>query len=157
MIKDVPNLLKIYIVGFFFEEIFFGWGAITVIVNEMTGSSHSNLCWMAPINIISMRYILKSAKSFERHAIYENAQIMRLYGLFWIIGLFDDDTFTEASHLRFEIAFDAMSLINFTFLFGLDILILLTYLRFCLKLSKRAVDKVTTTIQEDFYRRGNSA
>ena len=180
LVKHVPNLLKICIAGFVFEEIAFGWASITIIVNEwswhefeqsytykvsftlgalvfltnhwlftshylkvaslfkLTFSRHSEiglatmlsrkkilwavdivayifllgygvvqllrahndawivsfealwafyLCWIAPINMISMRHILKSAKSLERHGIYENSLIMRLYGLFWIMGL----------------------------------------------------------------------
>lgn len=70
------------------------------------------LSWMAPINLLSMRHILKSVKSLERHGIYENWLIMRLYGLFWITGFVTmivdlvlliyarDDSLSQEMHLR---------------------------------------------------------
>ena len=71
------------------------------------------LFWMAPINMISMRHILVSAKSLERHGIYENALIMRLYGICWIVGLLTmivdlilllysrDDSLSPETHMRY--------------------------------------------------------
>ena len=46
------------------------------------------LLGMAPINLLSMQHILKNSKPLERHGIYENMFIMRLYCILWIATLF---------------------------------------------------------------------
>ena len=116
------------------------------------------LSWMAPINLLSMRHILKSVKALKTHGIYENWLIMRLYGLFWITGFCTmvidlvlliyarDTSLPFDEHKRYQIAFDAMSLINFAFLFGLDALILITFIRFSLKLSPSTLKRLTHTL-----------
>mmetsp|Transcript_8326 Transcript_8326/g.10102 ORF Transcript_8326/g.10102 Transcript_8326/m.10102 type:complete len:133 (+) Transcript_8326:588-986(+) len=116
---------------------------------------------MAPVSLLSMRHILRSAKTLERYGIYENAIIMKCYVCFWIgagLSMLIDlavlmmyekaEPGTDASK-RFKITFEAFSIINFSFLFGLDMMILLTYLRFSLRLGEKAVDRVTETLRGD--------
>lgn len=121
------------------------------------------LSLMAPINLLSMRYILKISRPLERHGIYENVLIMRLYGLFWIVSLVSmiveltllmifekDNALSSDTNIKFEIAFEALSLINYGFLFGLDILILITFFRFSLKLDLSTIKKIKRTLQQEF-------
>ena len=109
------------------------------------------LVMIAPINLLSMRHILKKSKPLERHGIYENVFLMRLYCLFWIMAVITyiaefilyiyayDDSLSEDSHLRCQIALEVMYITHYTILFGLDCLTLITFLRFSLKLNKHTM------------------
>ena len=109
--------------------------------------------------LLSMRHILKLAKSLERHGIYENSLIMKGYVAIWfgawttmLIDLImliksRDELLPEETQVKYKIAFEAFSLINFFFLFALDLMVLITYLRFSFRLDNAAVQQCTQTLQ----------